>query len=530
MEGTDWEIVPGLPLHEIPCWKQQKQAMLLSAVAREIVTKQEDGMERRRSDNEAKTWPIRSAWMSRCLLLLILVAYLALFALPAQAQVPDATPTPTGEEEVIEAPESVDVQPTARDEEIRVRLQGILDATGWFVNPEVQVEEGVVFLRGEAEREEYKTWAGDLARRTQDVTAVVNQFEILEPSVWDFSPVVSRLQGLGREVMGAVPIVVFGLLVLLISWVAARLTAMAARRSLQSRDWNPLLINVVARGVGLIVLLIGLYVVFQVAGLTSAALTIVGGTGLLGIILGIAFREITENFLASIILSVQTPFQSGDLVEIDGVTGFVQGLTTRATILMTQDGNHVQIPNATVYTTNIHNYTSNPNRREDFVVGIAYTDSVVTAQEVALKVLEDHPAVLDEPEPWVLVESLGSATINLRIYFWLDGSQYSWQKVRSSIIRLVKGAYQAAGIEMPGETRELILPDRIPVELLQTDGARREPVPPHRHVVVQATEEPEMVSTEAEAGLHSDAEEIQEQARRARVPEEGENLLKPSEP
>ena len=58
------------------------------------------------------------------------------------------TPTPTDEEEPIEAPESVDVQPAARDEEIRARLRNILEATGWFVNPQVQVQEGVVFLRG----------------------------------------------------------------------------------------------------------------------------------------------------------------------------------------------------------------------------------------------------------------------------------------------------------------------------------------------------------------------------------------------
>jgi small-conductance mechanosensitive channel len=459
---------------------------------------------------------------------MLVVSSLALSAGVAQAQDPVGTSTTPGEEDVVEAPESVDVEPTARDEEIRVRLQRILEATDWFVNPEVQVEEGVVFLRGEAETEQYRTWAGDLARRTQDVTAVVNQLEIVEPSVWDFQPVTTRLRDLGRAVLGAVPIVVFGLFVLFISWVAARLTAIAARRSLRRRDWNPLLTNVVARGVGFAILLIGLYIVFQIAGLTSAALTVVGGTGLLGLILGIAFRDITENFLASIFLSVQTPFQSGDLVTIDGITGFVQKLTTRATILMTQNGNHVLIPNATVYTSNIHNYTSNPNLRQDFVVGIAYEDSITAAQEIALKVLADHPAVLDEPEPWILVESLGAATVNLRIYFWLDGSQYSWQKVKSSVIRLVKGAYEAAGIEMPGETRELLLPDKIPVELFQADGALREAVSPHRHPAVEAAEEPETVATDAEGGLRTVAEEIQEQARRSRMPEEGEDLLKPS--
>jgi small-conductance mechanosensitive channel len=249
---------------------------------------------------------------------------------------------------------------------------------------------------------------------------------------------------------------------------------------------------------------------------------------LLGLILGIAFRDITENFLASVFLSVQTPFESGDLVEIDGIMGFVQKLTTRATILMTQDGNHVLIPNATVYKSNIYNYTSNPNRRQDFVVGIAYADSIPGAQEIALQVLRKHPAVLDDPEPWILVEDLGASTVNLRIYFWLDGSQYSWQKVKSSVIRLVKTAFEAAGIEMPGETRELILPDMIPVELFQADGARQETVPPHRHRATPAGGEPDSVSTDAEGGLHSDAQEIQEQARRSRTPEEGEDLLQPS--
>jgi small conductance mechanosensitive channel len=329
-------------------------------------------------------------------------------------------------------------------------------------------------------------------------------------------------------VLQAVPLILFGLVVLLISWVVARFTAAAARESLRRRNLNPLLVSVGARAVGVVILLIGLYVVFQIAGLTSVALTVLGTTGLLGLILGIAFQDITENFLASIFLSVQTPFEAGDLVDIGGTMGFVQRLTTRATILMTQDGNHVQIPNATVYKSNIYNYTSSPNRREDFVVGIGYGDSVAKAQQLALDVLEEHPAVLSEPEPWVLVESLASAAVNLRVYFWIDGNRYSWQKVKSSVIRLVKRAYQSAGIEMPGEVRELILPERIPVELYHADGALAEGLPPRELAAARAAEEPDTISTEAEAGLDSEAGDIEEQARRARVPDEGEDLLRPS--
>lgn len=69
---------------------------------------------------------------------------------------------------------------------------------------------------------------------------------------------------------------------------------------------------------------------------------------------------------------------------------------------------------------------------------------------MALRVLEKHPAVLADPEPWVLVENLATATVNLRVFFWLDSSQYHWRKVKSSIIRLVKRAFQNEGIMMPG--------------------------------------------------------------------------------
>lgn len=410
------------------------------------------------------------------------------------------------------------MQPVARDEEIRERLQSILDATGWFISPAVAVQNGVVFLTGQTESEEFKKWAGDLARNTQDVAAVVNQITILEPSVWDFEPALAGLREQGRSIVRALPLMGFSLLVLLVAALFAKLAVTFSRRLLYRRLPNKLLVNVIARGVGLGVFLLGLYIVFQIAGLTRIALTVIGGTGLLGLILGIAFRDITENFLSSIFLSTQNPFRTGDLVEIDGMTGYVQLLTTRATILMTLDGNHVQIPNATVYKSNILNYTSNPNRRVEFMVGIGYEDTVTTAQEVIMRLLAEHPAVLKEPEPLVLVENLGSATVNLQIYFWINGSQHSWQKVRSSVIRLVKRAFQDAHISMPDESRELIFPHGVTVRLIEPGDAGATPEG-------EALQEPETFSTEAEGGLRSESDEIESQARHSRAPEEGENLL-----
>jgi small-conductance mechanosensitive channel len=127
----------------------------------------------------------------------------------------------------------------------------------------------------------------------------------------------------------------------------------------------------------------------------------------------------------------------------------VHQLNTRSTVLMSQSGNHVQIPNATVFKSTIRNFTSNPNRREEFVIGIGYEDRIAHAQEIALRVLAAHPAVLESPEPWVLVDRLGSATVDLKVYFWLDGSVHHYAKVRSALMRLIKRAFQDAGISMP---------------------------------------------------------------------------------
>lgn len=428
-------------------------------------------------------------------------------------------------EEISPAPAKVDVKPFALDEEIRKRLQSVLDATGWFPDPRVEVREGVVFLNGRAATDDLKKWAGDLARNTQDVVAVANRMEVLEPSVWDFGAAWGGLLVLWRDTIRSLPSFFLGLLILMLSAGAGVLVTRGARTFLRRKVRTNLLRNVMARGMGVLVFLFGVYIILRVSGLTQLALTVVGGTGLIGLAVGIAFRDITENFLASIFLSMQRPFETGDLVEVTGVTGYVQQLNMRTTILMTLDGNLVQIPNASVYKNNLRNFTTNSSRRDDFVIGIGYDDSINDAQEIVRKVLADHPAVLNDPEPSVLVDSLGKSTINLRVYFWLNGREHSWLKVRSSVIRLVKLAFQKHGVSMPDEAREIVFPHGIPVTLLDRQLADAHGAMPREGLPLESRhEELATVSTQAEAGLYSEAVVIKEQAQHAQLLKGGENL------
>ncbi|MES2273053.1 MAG: mechanosensitive ion channel domain-containing protein [Chlamydiota bacterium] len=371
----------------------------------------------------------------------------------------------------------IEVTPTAGDREIEKRLAEILDAAGWFIETSVQVKKGIVFLSGKTKTDEFKNWAGGLARNTQNVVAVVNKIEVIEPSLWDFT---KALRTQWQSLLHKIPSILLGAILLLATWPLAYYGAKYARTLLRRKFPKSLLEDVIARATGLVIFLIGVYFIFEMANLTGAALAILSGTGLLGIILGIAFREITENFLASILLSVQHPFHAGDLIEIEGFVGHVQLLTMRVTILMSLEGHQIQIPNAIVYKSNIRNYTSNPNLREEFTLNIGCNDSISKAQEIALNILETHEAVLKTPEPWALVDSLAQGAITLRIYFWLNGRQHSPLKVRSSLLGLLKQAFQDGGISLSDGPGEVIFPRGISVQMLERTKVLvpcKEPIP-----------------------------------------------------
>ncbi len=421
------------------------------------------------------------------------------------------------------APARVGVRGQADDAAISERLQSILEATEWFNEANVRTEDGVVFLRGVADTAQRKTWAADLARNTEDVVAVVNQMRVREVPLWNFEPALGSLRALLRSIVLALPGTGFALFVLAATYLVSRLARAALDIVLKRRVQTPLLRRVLARTGASLVFLLGVYIVLYVSGLTRLAMSVLGGTGVLGLILGIAFRDISENFLASIFLSIQQPFRIDDLVEVAGTTGYIQRTTYRVTVLVTLDGQQVQVPNSTVYKSVIRNFTSIRNRREEFQIGIGFDAPISHAQQIAHDVLKQHPAVLTDPEPWVLVDSLGSATVNLRIYFWLDGTRHSWLKVRSSVIRLTKRAFQDGNVSMPDEAREVVFPRGVPLRMLggetgaQLAEAETGPICPD--------ESPDPVST-GEGELRSDAEDLKQQSDQGRQVEDGgENLL-----
>lgn len=451
----------------------------------------------------------------------------ALLAAPALAQ--SESEDTTAVEAEVEAPaQAISVEPTARDDQIQRRIRQILDATTWYRQLRVTVDDGIVFLDGEARTDEQRAWARDLAKNTQDVVAVVNRIEVAQEVRWTFAPVAKELKSIFWSGVIALPLILLAIVILPLAWYAAKWVSRGARFLLSGRIESPFLRDVISRFIAVPVFLIGLYIVLQVAGLTKLALSLVGGAGVLGIVIGFAFRDIAENFLASLLLSIRKPFRGGDYIDVAGSQGIVQSMNTRSTVLLSVEGNHIQIPNAAVFKSTIVNYSAAPSRRQVLEVGIGYDASIARAQEVVRGVLERHEAVMNDPDPLILVDSLGSSTVNLKIYYWFNGYEYSTIKVKSALLRLIKKALIEEGISMPDDAREIIFPQGVPVLQL---GAKAEETA--RAMAEQDIEETaraeataeEPATSETECDLANEREEIEAQAAIARKVEGETDLL-----
>lgn len=429
------------------------------------------------------------------LLFVLIGSYVPLLA---QDDVKDPADKPS-EPEVVE---KVEVAPVSSDEEISGRLYDIMTATGWFLDHDVEVNEGVVFLSGNTDQAVHREWAEKTAIRTSDVVAVVNRISVDEKPVWDLKPAEQSLRSLLRDFVTSLPLVLVALTVIAVFYLLAKIAAAITRKIFNPENDSKLLRQVVATVVGVVVFLIGLHIALRISGLTRLATTLLGGTGLIGLAIGFAFRDIAENFLSSILLSLSHPFRVGDLIEVEGTTGYVRKVTTRATVLATFEGNLVQIPNSTIYKGKITNFTSTPLRRRDFTFGIGLDESAEHAQDLVMGVLRSHAAVEQEPEPVVLVESLGSSKVNLRCYYWFDQKKHSGGKVNSILIRQTKQTLSDAGITMPDEARELVFPQEVPVRMVDAT------ISAERRNSQAARKRPDSGTAGGEGDLHSEEEDI----------------------
>lgn len=370
--------------------------------------------------------------------------------------------------DTLPAVEAVSEERSTTDEAVRNRLQAIFDRVPALAAIEVEVEAGIVRLRGTVADGEAGTRAVALAEGQDGVLLVDDDIRLSTSLAERLEPTWQRLRDLGYGAVALLPLLGVALAIIFLALLAGTaLGRWGGPAFLRSR--NPFLQNIIGRAIQAAVVLAGILVALDLLEATALVGAVAGTAGLAGLALGFAFKDIVENYLAGVLLAVRRPFDQNDHVVVEGFEGKVVRLTPRETILMTLDGNHVRLPNATVFRSPMTNYTRNPRRRFQFDAGIGPVDDLAVARELGMTVLNEMDGVLDDPAPEALVMELGDSTVTVRFMGWVDQRSAAFGRVRSEAIRLVKLRLEAAGVSLPSP--EFVV-------RMAGEGAGAEPPPP----------------------------------------------------
>lgn len=359
-----------------------------------------------------------------------------------------AETAPAGEEEG-GAEGTIDAESSpATDGEIARRLRGIYAELDALDDVRVDVASGIVTLGGRADSARGAERAIEIASQVEGVVDVVDEIEVDTNVGRRLRATLERMRTGAAATLAALPVLLLALAIVALFWWLGR---WIARRegvfsTLAPNGFIAELLGGIAR---IVVVLVGLFLALSLLDATSIIGTVLGAAGIVGLAVGFAVRDTVENWIASVLLSLRTPFLARDYVRIGEHEGAVARLTSRATILISLDGNHIRIPNATVFKSVIVNFTRNPDRRFEFTVGVDTDLDLNEAQRTALEAVHEVPGVLDAPPATVIVETLGDSNVTLTVMAWIDQRTSDVRKVRSEAIRFVKQAFDAAGIVMP---------------------------------------------------------------------------------
>lgn len=222
------------------------------------------------------------------------------------------------------------------------------------------------------------------------------------------------------------------------------------------RSIEQLLRNVVS----VVIVAIGIVTVLSQFGVDILA--VVAGLGIVGLAVGFAAQSTLSNFIAGITLLIERPFRIGDWVRINDQEGKVMRIALRTTWLRTRDNIFTMIPNDSVASADIINYSTEGPVRIRIPVGIAYKESIKAARAAIMPVLEAHERVLHEEgmQPRVVATELGDSSVNLVAIYWVAPELFDVQPgISAQLLEGIKEALDAAGIEIPFPHLQLFIDD-----------------------------------------------------------------------
>lgn len=259
-----------------------------------------------------------------------------------------------------------------------------------------------------------------------------------------------------ESAIAILPNFIAAIITLLLFYPFALLAKWIAGKIIKKTSDNYAIHNLFKNIVFLIVLLIGVFSALEILKLEKTVTSLLAGAGVIGLAMGFAFQEIASNFVSGILIAFRKPYRVGDIVEIQGRRGAVRSIDLRTTSIMTGDGLEMIVPNKSMITESVINYTSTPERRAEIIVGISYQSDLAKVEQITKQAVENvSQRIKDQPIEF-FYQAFGPSSIDFKISFWVEypGDRNYDRAIHQAIVS-IKKAFDEHGITIPYPVRTL---------------------------------------------------------------------------
>ncbi len=270
--------------------------------------------------------------------------------------------------------------------------------------------------------------------------------------------ILSTLNSYYHKLLIWLPRIGLAILVLFIGIVVAGWLTSFIRKRLNSKAHDKLMVGFLSKAIKAILVIIIFLMALSIAGLSGISAALLATFGASAVVLGFAFKDIAQNFLAGIILAFNRPFNVNDTVQIENVFGKVITMEFRYTKIDTFDGRSVYIPNSDVLTKPVFNYTEDGFFRTDFIIGIAYENDIDKAKKLIQECISMNEELVQDDKHinFVVEHELAASTVNLKIYIWISTIDFrrNMLEIRGRMITKIKTILEKNGFNLPSDITE----------------------------------------------------------------------------
>ncbi|EHE9875841.1 small-conductance mechanosensitive channel MscS [Escherichia coli] len=239
--------------------------------------------------------------------------------------------------------------------------------------------------------------------------------------------------------------IVAALAIIIIGLIVARIISNAVNRLMISRKIDATVADFLSALVRYAIIAFTLIAALGRVGVQTASVIAVLGAA--GLAVGLALQGSLSNLAAGVLLVMFRPFRAGEYVDLGGVAGTVLSVQIFSTTMRTADGKIIVIPNGKIIAGNIINFSREPARRNEFIIGVAYDSDIDQVKQILTDIIQSEDRILKDREMTVRLNELGASSINFVVRVWSNSGDL--QNVYWDVLERIKREFDAAGISFP---------------------------------------------------------------------------------